>query len=104
MAVKSTGCFYKGSEFGSQHPHGSLQPPVIPSPEDPMPPFGLHRCQTHRGAHTSVQPNIHIYIYNKNKYIFKITRYIIPEGFKTDIWLLHANACVPAHRERDRER
>ena len=30
--VKATGCFFKGPGFDSQHPHGSSQTSVIPSP------------------------------------------------------------------------
>lgn len=32
--VMSTFYFYKGSRFGFQNSHGSLQPPVCPVPED----------------------------------------------------------------------
>lgn len=62
--VKIMYCSYREPEHSSQHPSEFLQPLVIPTPEDLMPPSGHNgQLQSHLHAHT---PCMHI-IKNKNK-------------------------------------
>lgn len=57
--MKSTCCSYRGSGFGSQHPHGDSQPSGTPVPGHPTtPPSDLHRNQVHTGQAKGTQNKI----------------------------------------------
>lgn len=47
LRVRSTGCSSRELRFGSQHPHGSLQPFAARVTGDPMPPSGLSEYCIH---------------------------------------------------------
>lgn len=57
--TKSTYCYWRGPELGSQQPHNSLQLPVIPDSGDLMPSSGSQDTRRTYGANTYMQANIH---------------------------------------------
>ena len=56
--LKSTGCSCGGPGFGSQHPHGSLQPMITPVPGNSPPSLASAGADT-CGAQTWYKPNTH---------------------------------------------
>lgn len=53
-------CSCRGSEFSSQHPHGSPKPSVTPVPGDPMPYSGLRELLLLEHVHVNLHRLSHI--------------------------------------------
>lgn len=67
LVVKSTGCSYRGSPFGSQHPYGGLQPSMTLVSENLMPLLcseGSSTYMVHR--HNLAHTEIHRYCFQKD--------------------------------------